>query len=87
MGKTIVWTTAAQHQLNQIFLDVFEISSSVEVAEKVTTDIYESTEILQTHSEIYELDELKINNNQNIRAYEKYSYRISYQIDNNKFTF
>lgn len=65
-------------------MNLLELSKSIEIAKKVTKEIYESTEILLTHSEIYELDRFKKNNNQNIRAYEKYNYRVSYQIDDTK---
>lgn len=36
--------------------------------------------MLSTNWEIYELDEMKISNNGNYRAFEIYSYRISYKI-------
>ncbi|MEG1229701.1 MAG: type II toxin-antitoxin system RelE/ParE family toxin, partial [Flavobacterium sp.] len=42
--------------------------------------IYNSVSILKTSYEIYNLDEMKISNTGNYRAYEVYSYRITYKI-------
>lgn len=81
MGKTIIWTHQADAELNEAFLDLLEQSESLETTTKIITEIYESAVILATNPEIYKLDTLKENNNGNIRAYEKYTYRISYLVE------
>ncbi len=43
-----------------------------------------AVEILKNNWEIYEVDEMKIPIAENYRAFEKYSYRISYKIDSEK---
>jgi plasmid stabilization system protein ParE len=81
MGKTIIWTHQADAELNEAFLDLLEESESIEITTKVITEVYESTSILATNPEIYKLDTLKENNKGSIRTYEKHTYRISYQIE------
>ncbi|MDX1326147.1 Plasmid stabilization system protein ParE [Arenibacter nanhaiticus] len=81
MGKTIIWTHQADAELNEAFLDLLEQSESLETTTKIITEIYESAAILATNPEIYKLDILKENNNGNIRAYEKHTYRISYLVE------
>ena len=81
MGKTIIWTHQAESELNEAFLDLLEQSESLETTTKIITEIYESAVILATNPEIYKLDTLKENNNGNIRAYEKHTYRISYLVE------
>lgn len=84
MGKTIIWTHQADAQINQAFIDLLEESESITITTKVITEIYESVRILSSQPEIYKLDELRRKNNGDIRAFEKHSYRISYQIDGEK---
>ena len=81
MDKAIIWTQQAASELNQAFLDLLEHSKSIETTTKIITEIYESTAVLATHSEVYKLDPLKIANKGKIRAYEKHTYRISYLIE------
>lgn len=81
MGKSIIWTHQANEELNEAFLDLFEQSQSSETATRIITEIYKSTIILATNPEIYKLDTLKENNKGNIRANEKYTYRISYLVE------
>lgn len=81
MGKSIKWSHQAENELNQAFLDLLEQTESISITKRVITEIFESTFILASNPEIYELDSLKINNAGNIRAYEKHTYRISYLID------
>jgi len=80
MGKIIIWTHQADADLNEAFLDLLERSKSIETTTRVIIAVYESTTILATNPEIYKLDALKENNKGNIRAYEKHTYRISYQV-------
>ncbi len=80
MEKPIIWTNRALTQLDHIFLNLLEESKSIDVADKVVNSIYESVAILSTHPEIYEVDELRINNDGSIRSYEHKSHQISYQV-------
>ncbi len=80
MGKKIIWTHLADAQLNEAFLGLLEESESLDITVKVIDEIYESVSILSEHPEIYELDELRENNDGSVRAFEKHTYRISYQV-------
>jgi plasmid stabilization system protein ParE len=81
MGKKVIWTNHAIAELNKAFLDLLEQSESLETTTRIIDEIHESALILATNPEIYKLDTLKDNNKGNIRAYEKHTYRISYQIE------
>jgi len=81
MERAVIWTYQADAELNKAFLELLEQSKSVEITTRIITEIYESASILATNSEIYKLDALRKNNKGNIRAYEKHTYRISYQIE------
>jgi plasmid stabilization system protein ParE len=81
MGKTVIWTHQADAELSEAFLALLEQSKSIETTTRVITEVYESASILATNPEIYKLDTLRKNNKGNIRAYEKHTYRISYQIE------
>lgn len=81
MGKKIIWTNFAIAQLNECFLDLLEESESIEITTRVFNEVAESADILATQPEIYKIDDLRSNNKGDIRAYEKHSYRISYQIE------
>lgn len=80
MGRTITWTTTALNQLDEIYEHILKDSESIDIANRVVTMLYESTDILKTHSEIYPLDSYRKNNDGSVRAFECYSYRIAYQI-------
>ena len=80
MEKEIVWTETALNQLEDIYFYILEESKSDFTSDKVVDAISDSVKILSKHWEIYELDEMKFDNNGNYRAYETYSYRISYKI-------
>jgi len=81
MGKTIIWTHQADAELSEAFLDLLEQSESIETTTRIITEIYESASILPTNPEIYKLDTFKEDNKENIRAYEKHTYRISYLVE------
>lgn len=80
MEKEIIWSKTAQNQLEKIYFYLFKETKSKSIPNKVIDAIYNSITILNTNWEIYELDEMKISNNGNYRAYEIYSYRITYKI-------
>ena len=81
MGKKIVWINRAIAQSHEEFLELLEQTESIEITSRIFDEVYDSVSILQTHSKIYKLDEFKNDNPGNIRAFEKHTYRISYQID------
>ena len=78
MGKQIIWTQQAAKELSQAFAKLLEVS--IEIASRVITEIYQSTEILSKTPYVYKLDSLKDYNPGNIRTYEKHTHRISYLI-------
>ena len=81
MVREIKWTHKAESDLNYCFLELLELSKSIEITSKIITEVYDSVSILSTNPEIYKLDFLKSNNKGNIRAFQKHSYRISYLIE------
>ncbi|MFB9079506.1 type II toxin-antitoxin system RelE/ParE family toxin [Flavobacterium procerum] len=84
MEKEIIWSKTALNQLEKIYFHLFKKSKSENVSNKVIDTLYNSVTILKTNWEVYELDEMKISNTGNYRAFEIYSYRISYKITSNE---
>lgn len=80
MEKEIIWSETAQNQLKKIYKYLSKKSKNEDISSKVIDKIYDSVTILGTNWEIYELDEMKISNKGNYRAFEIYSYRITYKI-------
>ena len=80
MEKEIIWSETAHNQLKKIYKYLSKKSKSEDISNKVIDKIYNSVTILSTNWEIYELDEMKISNKGNYRAFEIYSYRITYKI-------
>jgi plasmid stabilization system protein ParE len=80
MEKEIIWSKTAHNQLEKIYSYLFKETKSKSIPNKVIDTIYNSVTILGTNWEIYELDEMKVSNDGNYRAYEVYSYRITYKI-------
>jgi plasmid stabilization system protein ParE len=81
MEKEIIWTQTSQNQLEDIYFYLLEETKSFEIADKVIDSLVASVEILKNNWEIYETDEMRIPIDENYRAFEKFSYRISYKID------
>ena len=81
MEKEIIWTKTALNQLQEIYFYLLETSKSESIASRVTDTLFDSTEILKHSWEIYERDEMKIPKSDEYRAYEIFSYRISYKIE------
>ncbi|QHI34930.1 hypothetical protein IMCC3317_02750 [Kordia antarctica] len=81
MVRTVIWTLQADAELNNAFLELLEQSKSIELTTRIIAEIYESASILAANPEVYKLDILKQNNEGNIRAFEKHTYRISYLIE------
>ncbi|MEA9412119.1 type II toxin-antitoxin system RelE/ParE family toxin [Flavobacterium sp. PL02] len=82
MGSKIIWSNSALKQLENIHFYIFFESKSIHIADKVVSDIFESTEILKTQPEIFKLDKQKTNNDGSFRVYSIYNYSISYRIIN-----
>ncbi|TDX11359.1 type II toxin-antitoxin system RelE/ParE family toxin [Flavobacterium sp. S87F.05.LMB.W.Kidney.N] len=87
MEKEIIWSRTAQNQLEKIYSYLYKETKSKNIPNKVIDSIYNSAVILRTNWEIYELDEMKIPNDKNYRAYEIYNYRITYKLPQKKFRF
>jgi plasmid stabilization system protein ParE len=84
MEKEIIWTKTSQDQLEKIYFYLLEETKSFEIADKFLDALVSAVEILKDSWEIYETDEMRIPINENYRAFEKFSYRISYRIDPEK---
>ena len=80
MEKEIVWSGTAQNHLEDIYFYLLEETKAFTIPNKVIDVIVNSVEILKTDWKIYEIDEMRIPIDVNYRAFEKYSYRISYKI-------
>ena len=74
----VVWRKLALKQLNKAFNYIKR--ESLQAAKKVREEIFVKTEELKYNPEIYPLDKYRKNNDGTIRAFEVYSYRITYQI-------
>ena len=80
MVKTVIWSRLALSHNEIIRKRILKDTKSKEIANKVINAIFDSSDILETHPELYKLDRFKTNNNGTYRAYEVYSYRISYRV-------
>lgn len=84
MEKEIIWTETSQNQLEKIYFYLLEETKSFAIADKVVDSLASAVEILKTSWEIYETDEMRMPVDEDYRAFEKFSYRISYKIDSEK---
>ncbi|TGV01080.1 type II toxin-antitoxin system RelE/ParE family toxin [Flavivirga rizhaonensis] len=80
MGKKIVWSPTSLRQLEEVHTDIFEVSKSLNIADRVIGDILSSADVLSSQPEIYTLDENKLNNDGSYRSYEVRTYNIAYRI-------
>jgi plasmid stabilization system protein ParE len=80
MGKKIIWTRIALNQLYEVHEYIYHTSKSLIIAEKVVSQIANSSKILATSYEIHPLDTYKSSNDGSYRAYEFFHYRISYKV-------
>jgi len=78
MVRKIVWDKEAILQLKKIYEYLKE--RSLQSANKVRKSIKETVQELPKHPEIYGLDRFKIDNASEHRAFEKYSYRVTYRV-------
>jgi len=77
MVRKIVWDKEAILQMEEVYEYLKE--RSLQSANKVRKSIKEKAQGLSKHPEIYPLDRFMKDNDGSIRAFEKYSYRITYK--------
>ena len=77
--RKVVWSKNASLQLKEALS--YLLKKSPKSALKVKKEILQTTKELSLHPEIFNLDRFTKNNNGSIRAFEKYSYRITYQVE------
>jgi plasmid stabilization system protein ParE len=75
----IVWNNDAVVSFQEIIAYIKK--DSKQGAEKVKTEILNSVSLLASNPEIFEIDKLKTNNDGSFRAFVKFHYRVSYQIE------
>jgi len=80
MGKKIVWSPTSLRQLEEVHEDIFEVSKSLNIPDRVIDDIMSSADVLSLQPEIYTLDENKLNNDGSYRCYEVRTYNVAYRI-------
>lgn len=78
MVRKIVWDKEAILQLEEVYVYLKE--RSLQSANKVRKSIKETVRNLAKNPEVYSLDRFKKDNDGSIRAFEKYSYRVTYKV-------
>lgn len=81
-AESVIWTDKAKLQLEEIYL--FIVGQSLIQADKVFVKIVDSTKALLHQPLRYPPDPYKLLNNGEYRAYEIFSYRISYRVFNKR---
>lgn len=76
--RKIIWAKNARLQLKEIIS--FIKKDSVQNAENVRNEIFNSTKQIPAHPTKFPVDKYKKNNKGNFRAYEIFHCRISYEI-------
>lgn len=74
--KKIVWDEVARAALKEAYYYIKK--DSLQEAEKVKTEIIAASKKLQDHPEMFPPDKYRKDKDVRFRAFEKYSYRISY---------
>ncbi|WP_373495347.1 type II toxin-antitoxin system RelE/ParE family toxin [Aquiflexum sp.] len=74
----IIWDTEAKISFRKLLIHIKK--DSLQAAEKVKFEILGIIKNIPDHPEIFPSDKFKIDNDGSIRAFEKYSFRIVYQI-------
>ena len=77
--RKVVWSKNGSLQLKEALTDLRE--KSPKSAVKVKKEILQTSKELSLHPEIFSLDRFTKDNDGSIRAFEKYSYRITYQVE------
>lgn len=80
----VIWSKNASLQLKESLEDLKE--KSPKAASKVKNEILKTSRELSDNPEIYSLDRFKKNNDGDFRAFEKYSYRVTYQVEKTQIT-
>jgi len=78
MVREIVWDKEAILQLEEVYVYLKE--HSLQSANKVRKSIKEDVRGLAKYPEIYNIDRFKKDNDGSIRAFERYSYRVTYKV-------
>lgn len=78
----VIWTNKAKNALKEIY-DYLKVDS-VWVAKKVKSELIASANTLVLHPNKYQKDEFYPNNPGNIRRFFKWSYRIVYELHEDK---
>ena len=76
--RKLVWDKQAKLELKEVF--EYLKQRSLPSARKVRKSILVTARELPKHPEIYGLDRFKKDDNSEHRAFEKYSYRITYRV-------
>jgi plasmid stabilization system protein ParE len=74
----VIWGKSALKELNNAY--EYIKGKSIPSAKKVRDAILDTAQNLKDNPEIYPLDRYRKNNDRSIRAFEKYNYRVAYQI-------
>lgn len=80
MGKKIIWTRIAIDQLFEIHEFIANTTKSLDIADKVVSQVHKSATLLKENFELYPLDKYKHHNDGSYRAYEIFHYRVSYKV-------
>ncbi len=75
----VIWSKNGSLQLKESLKDLKE--KSPKAASKVKNEIFKTTRELSNNPEIYSPDRFKKDNDGSYRSFEKYSYRVTYQVE------
>ncbi|MCK5369832.1 MAG: type II toxin-antitoxin system RelE/ParE family toxin [Cyclobacteriaceae bacterium] len=78
MSKKVVWTTGARASLDH-YCDIIA-KDSASNAKKVRKEIILTSKMLSKKPYLYQLDEYYLDNPGNIRRFFKWSYKVVYQV-------
>ena len=79
-GEETSLVTNIIRSIEEIHEGIFEVSKSLNIADRVIDDIMSSADILSFQPEIYTLDENKLNNDNSYHSYEVRTYNVAYRI-------
>ncbi|EZH71283.1 hypothetical protein ATO12_11005 [Aquimarina atlantica] len=74
----VIWRKGALDHLNKNYNHIKK--DSLQSANKVRDTIFDMAEALKDQPTIYPLDKYRKNNKGDIRAFEKFSLRVAYQV-------
>jgi len=74
----VIWSKNSSLQLKEFLKDLKE--KSLKAASKVKNEILKTARGLSNNPEIYSPDRFKKDNDGSFRSFEKYSYRVTYQV-------